>query len=132
LEEYQEKLERLHREIITTIDGFSRKKFISYHSAWNYFARRYGLEEIAAVEPFPGQEPSARWLAQLVHLAKEYQVDVLFAEPQLSSKTAKVIAGEIKGRVLILDPLGGAGIEGRECYLDLIRFNLEIFRVALE
>lgn len=132
LGEYQEKLERLHREIITTVDGFSRKEFISYHSAWKYFARRYGLEEIAAVEPFPGQEPSARWLAQLVRLAEEYRIDVLFAEPQLSSKAAQVIAGEIKGRVLILDPLGGAGIEGRECYIDLIRSNLETFQAALE
>jgi ABC-type Zn uptake system ZnuABC Zn-binding protein ZnuA len=132
LEKYQEELGKLHQEVIASTGGFTKRQFISYHSAWNYFARRYGLEEIAAVEPFPGQEPSARWLAQLVRLAEKYQIDVLFAEPQLSPKAAQVLAEEIKGRVLILDPLGGRGISGRECYTDLIRYNLEVFRMALE
>ena len=117
--------------MVAALGKFSKKQYISYHSAWNYFARRYGLEEVAAVEPFPGKEPSARWLTQLVRLAEEHQIDILLAEPQLSPKVAEIIAAEIKGRVLILDPLGGKGVPGRECYTDLIRYNMEIFREAL-
>ncbi len=130
--EYQAELAKLHQEITDVTCGFTKRQFISYHSAWSYFAGRYGLQEAAAVEPFPGREPSARWLAQLVRLAEENQIDVLFAEPQLSQKSAAVLAEEINGRVLILDPLGGRGISGRECYTDLLRYNLGIFREALE
>jgi len=132
LVKYQAELEELHQEILTAVGKFTKKQFISYHSAWNYFAHRYGLEEVASVEAFPGKEPSAQWLAQLVDLAKNYQIDVLFAEPQMSTETTEIIAEEIGGRVLVLDPLGGKGVSGRDSYIDLIRFNLEIFRQALE
>lgn len=132
LEQYQAELEKLHEEISTVVGRFTKKRFISYHSAWNYFVRRYVLEEAAAVEPFPGEEPSAKWLAGLIQLAQEQQIDVLFAEPQLSKKTTEIIAREIGGRVAILDPLGGKGVSGRESYMDIMRYNLEIFRKALE
>ncbi|NLX90314.1 MAG: zinc ABC transporter substrate-binding protein [Firmicutes bacterium] len=132
LENYQAELEELHQEVVAAAGTFSKKKYISYHSAWNYFARRYGLEEVAAVEPFPGKEPSAGWLAQLVRLAEEHRINILFAEPQLNPKVAEIIAEEIKGRVLILDPLGGEGVPGRDSYTGLIRYNVEIFREALE
>ena len=45
---------------------------------------------------------------------------VIFAEPQLSPKAAQVIADEIGGEVLLLDPLGGGELSR---YVDLIRFN---------
>ena len=132
LARYQESLQELHQEIAVLVEGFSNRRYISYHSAWNYFGNRYGLEEAAAVEEFPGQEPSARWLIDLVRLAAEHQIDVIFAEPQLSPKAAEVIAREIGGRVLLLDPLGGRDIPGRDSYLNLMRYNAGIFKEALE
>lgn len=132
LERFQLELEELHQEILTAVGKFTKKKFISYHSAWRYFARRYGLEEVASIEAFPGKEPSAKWLAQLVDLAEDHEIDVLFVEPQLSKKTTEIIAREIGGKVLILDPLGGKGVPGRESYAMLMRYNLENFRKALE
>ena len=132
LQQFQAELEELHQEIMTKVSRFDQKRFISYHSAWKYFAHRYGLEEVASVEEFPGKEPSAKWLVELVHLAELHNIKVLFAEPQLSSKAAKVIADEIGGHVYILDPLGGRGIPGRDCYLQLMRYNAGIFEEALK
>ena len=132
LESFQEELGQLHQDIEKTVKNFSRRRFISYHSAWNYFAHRYGLEESASIEEFPGKEPSARWLTELVDLAEEKNIKVIFAEPQLSSKAAETIAEEIGGKVKILDPLGGENLSGRDGYIKLIRYNLEIFREALE
>ncbi len=132
LQEFKEELTALHREIKNEVEGFAQTRFISYHSAWGYFAARYGLEEIASIEEFPGKEPSARWLAALVDLAEEHQIDVIFAEPQLSKRAAEVISEEINGEVLVLDPLGGEGLEGRDSYLELLRYNTAIFRKALK
>jgi ABC-type Zn uptake system ZnuABC Zn-binding protein ZnuA len=84
------------------------------------------------VEEFPGKEPSAKWLEELVKLADLHNIRVIFAEPQLGNRVAEVIASEIGGKVLLLDPLGGEGVPGRESYLELIRYNAEIFRQALQ
>ena len=131
LNAFQEELQVLHADIEAALHGFAGKRFITYHSSWNYFASRYGLGKPVHVEEFPGQELSAKWLAELVELARELEVKVVFAEPQLSSKAAAVIAAEIGGRVLILDPLGGEGLPGRDSYCSLMRYNLEILQEGL-
>lgn len=131
LARFQVALTQLHEEIEALVGGFKHKRFISYHSAWNYYARRYGLEEVAAVEEFPGKEPSARWMAELVRLAAQYEIKVLFAEPQLGGNTAAVIAREIGGEVLLLDPLGGEGVPGRSDYISLLRYNTQMLTRAL-
>ena len=128
---FQEELDLLNREIADAVGLFQQKRFISYHSAWNYFARRYGLEEVAAVEEFPGKEPSAKWMAELVNLAATNNIQVIFAEPQLGGNAAQVIAEEIGGEVLLLDPLGGKGVGGRESYIELMRYNLKILTKAM-
>ncbi len=132
LEEFQSELQELDREIEEAVESIQDREFISYHSAWNYYARRYGFEEVASVEEFPGREPSAKWLAELAGLAEEHGIDVIFAEPQLREDNAQVIAEEIEGEVLILDPLGGEEIPGRDSYLELIRYNTDVFRRGLE
>jgi zinc transport system substrate-binding protein len=131
LKTFQAALEELDEEIRATVAGFSQTGFISYHSAWNYFAGRYRLQEIAAVEESPGKEPSGKWLAELVKLSEDHKINVIFAEPQLNSKAAEVMAKEINGRVFFLDPLGGKGLSGRESYLELMRYNTKIFEEAL-
>src|SRR5690606_15765482 len=99
--------------------------------AWRHFARRYGLEEVATVAGFPGREPSARWVADVVRTAREHGVTVIFAEPQLSPKAAETIAREIGGRVLMMDPIGGPGLAGRERHSDLLRYNAGMLADAL-
>ena len=136
-DEIERNLDRFRAEL-TRLDAWIRERladtgeaaFISYHSAWGYFAHRYGLEAVASVADFPGQEPSARWIAQIVRTARERGVKVIFAEPQLSPKAAETIAREIGGEVLLLDPIGGEGLVGRDAYTDLMRYNTEMLAQA--
>jgi len=128
LERYREELNKLDREIKAELAAYSVKKFITFHSAWHYFALRYNLEEVAVIANFPGQEPSAGWMAELVKLVDEKKIKVIFAEPQFSSALAEQIAAESGIEVLLLDPIGGEGLGGRETYLDLMRYNLELFK----
>lgn len=131
LRAFQEELSRLDADIARLLSFPGSKAFISYHSAWRYFARRYGLEEVATVAGFPGREPSARWVADVVRTAREHGVTVIFAEPQLSPKAAETIAREIGGQVLMMDPIGGPGLAGRERYSDLLRYNAGMLADAL-
>lgn len=129
---YQDELTALHEEIKTASATFTRHSFIAYHSAWQYFARRYGLHEIAVIANFPGQEPSAGWVADLVKLVREEEIGAIFAEPQFPPALAERIAEESGTRVLLIDPYGGEGLPGRGSYLELMRFNLEAFKKAME
>lgn len=122
---YQDALTKLDEEIRRATAPLTLRRFIAHHSAWRYFAARYDLEEAAVLSAIPGQEPSARWLADLVTLTQELGVTTVFAEPQLNPQAAQTIAEEIGGRVVFLDPLGDPSLPGRDSYIALMRFNLQ-------
>lgn len=123
LASFQETLDVLDTEISRRLDGIPQKQFISFHPAWGYFARRYGLEEVGYVSGAPGKEPSARYLADLVQYCRQNRVGVVVTEPQLNPESARVICEEIGGQIVALDPLGGEGLEGRSTYRDLMTYN---------
>ena len=136
----QETLEargRVVADSLTTLDAWMSARlapvrgraFVATHSAWNYLAARHGIPELGAVYPSPGQEPSPRALADLVQKARAAGVRAVFTEPQLGETGARALADELGVPVYVLDPLGGPGLDGRETYLEMMRFNtLQIAR----
>lgn len=129
---YQNELDALNEEIRQSLEGLVNPRFIAFHSAWQYFAARYELIQTASVEASPGKEPSARWIAEVVETARNLNAKAIFAEPQFSNKAAEVIAQEFGAEVLIVDPLGGAGLEGKDSYIALMRSNAAVFRDGLK
>jgi len=125
-------LTRLDAEIRAALAPLPHRHYVSFHAAWRYFARRYELTEVGAVEPFPGKEPSARDIASLVERARAADVRAVLVEPQFSPRTAEQIAREIGARVATVDPLGGSQLAGRAAYLDLMRYNVQRFIEALQ
>jgi zinc transport system substrate-binding protein len=117
-------LEKLHEEILERTQGLQNRRFIALHSAWTYFAPRYNLVQAAVVEPFPGREPSARYLAELAQLMRREGVAAIVIEPQLTSTAAQALARETGARVALMDPYGGPGVPGRQSYIDLMRYNV--------
>jgi zinc transport system substrate-binding protein len=86
--------------------------FLVVHPAWGYFAREYGLTEIAIEEE--GKEPTAGEVAQLIETAEREGVQVVFVEPQFSTREADLLAAQIHGRVVTIDPLAGDYIDNLE------------------
>jgi len=125
-------LEQLHAEIIQRTEGLPNRRFIALHAAWTYFARRYNLVQAAVVEPFPGREPSPRYLAGLAQLMRREQVQAVVIEPQLSTNAAQALARETGARLGLMDAYGGPGVPGRESYLDLMRYNVASLVKLLE
>jgi zinc transport system substrate-binding protein len=125
---------------LTTLDAWmsahltpaSGRAFVATHSAWHYLAARHGIRELGAVYSSPGQEPSARSLANLVQQARAAGVRAVFTEPQLGDTGARALAGELGVPVYVLDPLGGPGLVGRETYLEMMRFNTMQMARALD
>jgi ABC-type Zn uptake system ZnuABC Zn-binding protein ZnuA len=128
---YLEELAALDREFEAAVESIpaAERKLVTFHDAFPYLAARYGLEVVAVVAPSPGQEPSARAVADLVHAIRDSGVAAVFKEPQFSSDILDRAADEADVRVL--DLLSDAYIEGVDSYLGLMRFNLAQLREGL-
>ncbi len=125
---YIEDLKALDREIMLTVNGFSEKRFVAFHWAWVYFARRYGLEQAAVIERMPGSEPSPGEIARVVEAIRRIGARAIFAEPQLSPRVAEAIAAETGAQVLFLNPLGEPPDYD---YIRTMRHNVEQLEKAL-
>ncbi len=130
---YAEELARLDGDIARATAELTHRGFISFHSSFTYFARRYGLEQVGVIEEQPGKEPSAGEIAELVDLIESRGVRAVFAEPQFNPRAAEAIAEESGGTVVvgILDPLGDPDDPGADTYLEVMRNNLAAMVEAL-
>ena len=115
-------LDATHHRIEAILAPCLGRTLLVFHPAYGYFARRYGLEQAAVIESFPGREPSPADVAHVVEVAKRIGARAVFAEPQFSSKAAEVIARESGARVLFLDPLGSTLERGG--YVELMRHDV--------
>jgi ABC-type Zn uptake system ZnuABC Zn-binding protein ZnuA len=86
-----------------------RRKLVTSHDAFPYFARAYGFEIIGFIAPDADHEPSAGELAALVQKVKAANVPAVFGEAGFSPKLAQALAREAGVRVvtdLYTDSLG--------------------------
>ncbi|MGC1120566.1 MAG: zinc ABC transporter substrate-binding protein [Candidatus Methanofastidiosia archaeon] len=101
-ERYLQELETLDREIREALPE-SLTTIMVYHPSWGYFCREYGLEQIPIERE--GKEPTPQDIAHLIDLAKKEHITVIFVSPQVNRQPAEVIAREIGGKVILVDPL---------------------------
>jgi ABC-type Zn uptake system ZnuABC Zn-binding protein ZnuA len=106
---YFVQLDSLSQAIKVQVASLEDKRFISFHDAWPYFCRRFGLQVVATVEPIPGQEPSAKQLARMVDLIRREHIRVVTTEPQLPSALPDMLAKETGVKVVSLNPLESEG-----------------------
>jgi manganese/iron transport system substrate-binding protein len=106
---YLRELERLDRYIRERAGSIpeERRKLVTFHDAFPYFARAYGFEEVAVVLPNPNAEPGSRQVARVVRAVREEGVPAIFTEPQFNSRLARTVAEE-------------AGVEVYEIYSDTL------------
>jgi len=78
-------------------------KFMVFHPAWGYFAKEYGLKQLAIEAG--GKNPKPKQIIYLIKEAKKQKVKAIFAEPEFSTKIANQIAKEVGVKVLKISPL---------------------------
>jgi len=79
------------------------KSFLVFHPSWGYFARNYGLRQIAIERE--GKAPGPKHLGGLIAFARKSSVRAIFVQPQFSRKSAQIVARAIGARVVSADPL---------------------------
>ena len=116
-------LDALDAEIRNRLSPVKQRAFMTFHPAWGYFADNYSLRQIPIESE--GKEPGPRTLMQVVQEAKRLGIKVIFVEPQFSRSSATMVAREIGGRVVAIDPLS-------DDYLGNMRKVVAAFAAALE
>ena len=101
--DYLERLTNLDDDLAADLSGVTNRSFIVFHPAFGYFARDYNLTQIGVEQE--GKEPDADYIVRLIEEAREHDIKVVFVSPQYSTKSAEMIAEEINGKVVIINPL---------------------------
>ncbi|MCP3871586.1 MAG: zinc ABC transporter solute-binding protein [Desulfobacteraceae bacterium] len=78
-------------------------RFMVFHPSWGYFAKSYGLRQVPI--EIEGKNPKPAQLKELIKHARKNKINVIFVQPQFSTKSARLIAREIKGQIVFADPL---------------------------
>lgn len=103
LEAFETEMDSLDAQLSQQLEGAACRTFLIYHPALGYFARAYGLKQLAVEHD--GKKPSAAHLAKLVKQCREEGVKVVFVEKEYDPELVAPIAKEIGAKVVVIDPL---------------------------
>jgi zinc/manganese transport system substrate-binding protein len=132
---YLAKLAALDAEIQQAIAALpkERRRVVSTHDAFGYFAARYGVEFIAPQGVSTEAEVSARDVARIIDAVRAHKVGAVFIENIADPRLARRIASETGARVggvLYSDALSDAKGDGAT-YIDMMRHNVRELTKAL-
>ena len=113
---YRAKLRRMERDIRALLARVprERRKLVTSHDAFGWFARAYGIEVVGSVLPTVSTdaEPSGEQVRKLVEDIRRAKVDTIFTEQAVDAKLEEQVAAEAGARVstsLYADTLGDPG-----------------------
>jgi zinc/manganese transport system substrate-binding protein len=133
---YLETLEALDREVRDAVAKIpaERRKVISTHDAFGYFAAEYGVQFIAPLGVSTETEPSARDIAGIIGQIKAQKIPAVFLENISDDRLIRRIAAETGAKVggtLISDGLTGEKGPA-PTYIDMVRHNIKALTSALD
>ena len=134
-EAYLAKLDALDREVRDAVAKIpeSRRKLITNHDAFGYFATAYGLEFIAPVGVSTEAEPSARDIAGIITQIKTARIPAVFLENVSDPRLIRRISAETGAKVggtLYSDSLTAEKGDA-PTYIDMVRHNIKALSGAL-
>lgn len=132
---YKNKLQELDQDYRESLRNCLKRTFIlGGHAAFAYLAERYGLNQISLYGLSPDSMPTPKHLVEVVELAKEHQIKVIYFESHISDELAKVMAKEVGAKTLVLN--SGANITKEQMksgvtFLEIMKKNLENLKDGL-
>jgi len=109
---YNDLLRQLDEGIKKSIQTIpeENRKLLTYHDSWAYFAPRYGMTVVGAIQPSDFGEPSAKDVANLIDQVREVKVPAIFASEVFPTNIINQIAKE--GNITIVETLSDDDLPG--------------------
>lgn len=127
--QYLAELGELDRDFRAAMAALPGKDLITFHDAFPYLAKRYGMNYVGYIEAFPEKDPTPAQLKSLVRAVQNHRVKVMFAEVGYSPAILKSLAGQTGARVVELDTLE-VGEADPHAYIVRMRNNLRALQNA--
>jgi zinc/manganese transport system substrate-binding protein len=132
---YLAKLDTLDREVREAVAQIpeARRKVISTHDAFGYFAAAYGIAFIAPQGVSTESEPSARDIASIITQIKTGKIPAVFLENISDPRLMRRISAETGARIggtLVSDSLTSENGDA-PTYIDMVRHNIKALTSAL-
>lgn len=135
-EQYLARLDALDREVREAVAQIppERRRVISSHEAFGYFAAAYGVAFVAPQGVSTESEPSARDLATIIRQIRKENIPAVFLENISDPRLVERIAAETGARIggtLYSDSLTGEKGDA-PTYIDMVRHNIRAVSSALK
>jgi manganese/iron transport system substrate-binding protein len=133
---FTQRLHELDRAIATAIETIPPKhrKLLTYHDSFAYFAPRYGLTVIGAIEPASFAEPSPREVVRVIRQLKQEKLPAVFGSEVFPSKVLDQIAREAGVQFVVTlrdDDLPGTPGSPQHSYIGMMLENVRTMATAL-
>jgi zinc transport system substrate-binding protein len=129
-------LDALDKKIRDELRSCQKRDFVAFHSAFSYFADRYGLKQHSISTAGPEEEIKPQRLAEVISIAKNFDLRVIYSEELIDPRYAAAITQDIpNGKVLILSPIEGVSREEQVTgagYIDKMEQNLQNLKIGLQ
>ena len=99
----ESELDDLDRALAALLLPVRGRDMLVYHPFYGYFCDAYGLKQVAV--EVGGFKPGSKYLASVIEWARGRSVYAVFIQIGPSAATATILAREIGGQVIPLDPL---------------------------
>ena len=131
--EYVKKLEALGVKMHAALANIKSTRIVTFHEAFPYFAKEFGLTIAAVIEREPGATPTPKELVQTINIINDNKITSIFVEPQYPIRTANIIAQETGAKVFVLDPMvtGNAKPDAYDDYILRMEKNLSVLEETL-
>lgn len=124
-------LTTLDAEVETGLATCTNRDLVTGHSAFGYFAERYGFTQEPISGLSPDLEPRASDLAHVVEFVREHDVRTIYAETIASPLITQALARETGARIAVLDTVEGISDESAAAdYPGVMRANLATLRLG--
>lgn len=100
---FQSEIDALDADLRTVLKPYAGREFLVFHPSWGYFAHEYGLVQVSIASE--AKEPSPKQLASIIDHARSKGIRDIFVQPQFSRQQADLVAQQLGGRVVVIDPL---------------------------
>jgi len=136
-DQYITKLKQLDEGIMHAVQSVpeQNRKLLTYHDSWAYFAPRYGMVVIGAVQPSDFSQPTPREVANLIDQIKAENVPAIFGSEVFTTGLVDQIANEANVQIvgtLSDDDLPGDPGDPQNSYVGMMLQNMKNILVALD
>jgi len=133
---YLKKLSKLDEAIFECVKAIpaNQRKLVTYHDSYAYFAPRYGMSVIGAIQPADFSEPTPREVIRIIKQLRKEKVPAVFGSEVFESKILEQIAKEAGAKFidqLADDDLPGQPGDKNHSFIGMMVSNMEIMSDAL-